>query len=70
MLLERSNADVLTCDVGAIVDPDAVTVDALARLQLTARRKGRTIRLLHASPELEELLALTGLGHLVGTGAA
>ncbi len=34
-LLQRSGADVAICDVGG-VEPDAVTVDALARLQLAA----------------------------------
>ena len=55
----------LSCDVSAIVDPDAVTVDALARLQLTARRLGRQVRVEHASPALRELLALMGLSGVV-----
>ena len=50
----------LVCDVGALA-PDAVTIDALARLQLTARRLGREVRLRHASSELQELLAFVGL---------
>jgi len=54
-------AERLICDVGSIVDPDAVSVDALARLQLTARRLGRHVRVEHASPALRELLALMGL---------
>jgi len=65
MLLERNDADLVVCDVGALAYPDAVTVDALARLQLTARRLGRSIGLRHASPELVELLELTGLGDVV-----
>ena len=59
-LLERSGADVAVCDVRG-VDPDAVTVDALARLQLAARRHGCQVRLRHASNELRELLAFMGL---------
>jgi STAS domain len=51
----------IVCDVGAIVDPDAATVDALARFQLVARRAGRQVRLAHASPELLRLLAFMGL---------
>ena len=41
-LLETSGADVALCDVRG-VGPDAVTVDALARLQLVEqdRRRGR-----------------------------
>ena len=58
-------ADRIVCDVGAVVQPDAITVDALARLQLTALRSGREIRLKHASPELEELLDLMGLAAVI-----
>jgi ABC-type transporter Mla MlaB component len=59
-LLERSSADSVLCDVRA-VEPDAVTVDALARLQLAARRHGCCVRLRHASAELLELVAFMGL---------
>jgi ABC-type transporter Mla MlaB component len=59
-LLERSCADVAFCDVHGI-DPDAVTVDALARLQLAARRHGCQVRLRNASSELVELVAFMGL---------
>jgi ABC-type transporter Mla MlaB component len=64
-LPEGSDAGLVICDVAALVDPDAVTVDALARLQLTARRSGRQIRLRHACGELQALLALVGLGDVV-----
>jgi ABC-type transporter Mla MlaB component len=64
-LLEGVDADRLVCDVGAILDPDAVTVDALARIQLTAGRLGRQVRLSGASPELEELLAFMGLSDVI-----
>ena len=59
-LLERSAADVALCDVAGIA-PDAVTVDALARLQLGARRHGCTVHLRNASHELRELVAFMGL---------
>jgi ABC-type transporter Mla MlaB component len=59
-LLDRSAAEVALCDVAGI-DPDAVTVDALARLQLAARRRGCVVRLRDASPELRELVAFMGL---------
>jgi ABC-type transporter Mla MlaB component len=59
-VLAASRADVVTCDVRG-VEPDAVTVDALARLQLAARRRGCRIRLLHASRQLVELVAFMGL---------
>ncbi len=66
-LLEKSTADVV-CDVGALLDPDAAAVDAVARVALTARRAGRDIRWLHASNRLGELLTLTGLHEAVGLG--
>ncbi len=59
-LLEGSRADVALCDVRGVA-PNAVTVDALARLQLAARRHGCQVRLRHASNELRELLVFMGL---------
>lgn len=51
----------VTCDLAALTDPDTVTVEALARLQLTARRLGSRIRLRNACGRLRGLLALAGL---------
>ena len=59
-LLATSCGAVAFCDVRGVV-PDAVTVDALARLQLAARRYGCVVRLRHASDELLELVAFMGL---------
>jgi ABC-type transporter Mla MlaB component len=59
-LLNQSGADVALCDVAGVVS-DAVTIDALARLQLAARRLGCRVRLLNASDELIELVAFMGL---------
>src|SRR5689334_18027180 len=59
-LLAGSGAAVALCDVRG-VDPDAVTVDALARLQVAARRHGCQVRLRHASSALRELVAFMGL---------
>jgi ABC-type transporter Mla MlaB component len=56
---------VVLCDMEAPVDPDVVTIDALARLQLAARRAGCQVRLHHACDELQDLLALTGLSEVV-----
>ena len=64
VLLERSGAGAALCDVRG-VDPDAVTVDALARLQLAARRVGCRVRLRHAPDGLQELLAFVGLDGVV-----
>ena len=41
--------------------PDAVTLDALARLQMAAVRAGAELRLLDAAAELVELIAFAGL---------
>ncbi|HEX2058729.1 MAG TPA: STAS domain-containing protein [Actinomycetota bacterium] len=55
----------IVCDVSEVVDPDLGTIDALARLQLTVRRLGGSIELRGATPHLEGLLALTGLGEVL-----
>ena len=59
-LLAQSTGRVALCDVAG-VEPDAVTVDALARLQLAARRHGCRVRLVNASADLCELVAFMGL---------
>jgi STAS domain len=61
VLLAAGVVEVITCEVGGLTEPDPDAVDALARLQLTARRLGRSIRLRHPRPELRDLLGLTGL---------
>jgi ABC-type transporter Mla MlaB component len=69
-LLKESNAGLVVCDMRALVDPDADTVDALARLQLTTRRSGRQLRLRHACGALRDLLALMGLDDVVQVDTA
>jgi ABC-type transporter Mla MlaB component len=59
-LLRSERPTIALCDVTG-VEPDAVCVDALARLQLAARRHGCVVRLRHATPELLELVAFMGL---------
>jgi ABC-type transporter Mla MlaB component len=66
-LLETSGAEIARCDVRG-VEPDAVTVDALARLQLASRRRRCTVRLENASTELLELVALMGLADVLPGG--
>jgi ABC-type transporter Mla MlaB component len=56
---------VLICDVGAVTDPDAVTVEALARLRLTARRLGRPFEIVGAGAALVDLVTLVGLHGLL-----
>jgi ABC-type transporter Mla MlaB component len=68
-LLERCEADTVVCQVGAL-DPDAVTIDVLARVQLTARRQGRRIELEGVSSELLELLVFAGLVEVLPLVAA
>jgi ABC-type transporter Mla MlaB component len=63
-LLEGSHALVAFCEVQR-VNADAVTVDALARLQLAARRHGCQVRLRGASDELRELVAFMGLADVM-----
>ena len=59
-LLATTTPAVARCDVSG-VEPDAVTVDALARLQLAARRHRCQVRLRNASRELLDLVAFMGL---------
>jgi ABC-type transporter Mla MlaB component len=59
--LERDDPVIVFCDVGAYPEPDAVIVDALARLQLAARHHGCQVRLCHSAPALRSLVELMGL---------
>jgi ABC-type transporter Mla MlaB component len=63
-LLTEHAPVVAVCDVQG-VGADAVTVDALARLQLGARRHGCRIYLRGAAPELVELVAFMGLADVI-----
>jgi ABC-type transporter Mla MlaB component len=57
--------------IGCVVDtaePDAVTVDAIARLQVAARRQGCRVVLERASPALLELVQLMGLEDVLPAG--
>jgi ABC-type transporter Mla MlaB component len=63
-LLETSGAQIVRCDVSG-VEPDAVTVDALARLELAARRHRCTVHLVNASRELLELVSFMGLADVL-----
>ena len=60
-LLKEGPGAPLECDVADLPRPDLRTVEALARVDLTARRLGAGIRLRGASVELLDLLALCGL---------
>jgi ABC-type transporter Mla MlaB component len=63
-LLERAGASVALCDVAGVA-ADAVTVDALAKLQLAARRHRCLIRFRGASSDLRDLVAFMGLNDVL-----
>ena len=66
-VLTESRAATIVCDVRG-VEPDAVTVDALCRLQLASRRRRCQIRLRNASDELLTLVAFMGLSDILSDG--
>jgi ABC-type transporter Mla MlaB component len=68
-LMAATEDGTVVCDVEALVSPDAAAVDALARLQLAARRLHREIRLERASEELAALIELSGLSDVIPNGA-
>jgi ABC-type transporter Mla MlaB component len=63
-LFDGTDAGVAFCDVAGVT-ADAVTVDALARLQLAARRHGCQVRLQNASGDLRDLVAFMGLADVL-----
>jgi ABC-type transporter Mla MlaB component len=65
VLLERNPTALVICDVARLVDPDAATVDALARLQLTAMGLGCRVVLRDPCGELRELLSFAGLADVL-----
>ena len=68
LLVDGSHA-VVRCDVHAIAGRAADVLDALARLQLTARRHGGEIHLHGADAALIAILELVGFDQLVHGGA-
>jgi ABC-type transporter Mla MlaB component len=60
----RAPTEIVVCDVRG-AEADAATVDALARLQLAAKRVGRRVRLRNASADLLELVAFMGLADVL-----
>lgn len=59
--LEGTGGGVVVCDVAGIGPPGLGVIDALARLQLAAKRAGGRIRLRGPDPALRALLGLVGL---------
>jgi ABC-type transporter Mla MlaB component len=64
-----SRAQVAVCDLDTGVAVDLVAVEALARLQLQARRLGCSVRLGSSPSGLVELLELLGLDAVLGVDA-
>jgi ABC-type transporter Mla MlaB component len=65
-LLEESGAELVVCDVGDLTEEDALTLDLIARLQLTAKRLGARVCVRNASERLCELLTFTGIAEVCG----
>ncbi|HEY7969159.1 MAG TPA: STAS domain-containing protein [Candidatus Limnocylindrales bacterium] len=63
--LRAPASGVVDVDVASLTSCDLGTVDRLARCALAARRQGLRIRLVGASPELAELVALSGLTRVI-----
>lgn len=66
--LARVPAARLVCEVAAGRSADLVLVDALVRLRLVAKRRGRTYRIRDAPEALGDLLGLVGLRAAVPLG--
>jgi ABC-type transporter Mla MlaB component len=66
--IRHTNADSVTCDTSAVTDPDVATVEALARLQLTAHRNGCSLSLQQVPRQLLDLLRFSGLSDVVTAG--
>ena len=64
--LRTNPAALVVCDTAGIDDPDIPTVEALARLHLTAKRLGCRFLLSDPGAALADLLDLAGLGEVVG----
>lgn len=60
-LVDGRERGVVVCDVSGVGRPSVVTVEALARLGLTARRHGWRLVLDGAGPDLRALVRLLGL---------
>ena len=64
-LLRGRPGDVVMCDVTGVDRPDVVTVEAVARLRMTARRHGSRLMVTGAGPDLLLLFELLGLTDLL-----
>ncbi|MFP5347036.1 MAG: STAS domain-containing protein [Actinomycetes bacterium] len=60
-LLDDATDGIVVCDVSRMTSADTTTIEALARLQLTAKRHGAAVVLRGAGHHLTCLLAVAGL---------
>jgi ABC-type transporter Mla MlaB component len=60
-LLDGLSEQTLVCDVHGVDRADAAALNGLARMQLTALRRGHRIQLHRPPGELRDLIALAGL---------
>ncbi len=67
--LTGTDVQAVNCDASGLSRANVTTIDALARLQLTARRNGCALTLQHASGQLLDLLRLAGLSDVVPIGS-
>ncbi|MFD7296532.1 lipid asymmetry maintenance protein MlaB [Streptomyces sp. NPDC059897] len=63
-------APAVTCDVSGVTTADLATLDALARMQLAARRAGSRMVLRDPPAGLAVLLELAGMAEVLGASAA
>ncbi len=63
--LRDGNVATVLVDASRVQTPDLVYVEALTRLQLSARRNGSRVRLIGPCPRLLELLAVLGLDDML-----
>ncbi len=68
VVLQRSDAELVVCDVSALVEQDLVAVDLLARLVLTVRQLGRVFRFRRVPEVLQDLWCVTGLDLVIPLG--
>lgn len=62
----------IVCDLRALATADVGSIEAIARLQLIARRLGGQVRVRRASDDVRELIDLIGLSEILtpsGIGA-
>jgi len=60
----RTGMPALVCDLSG-AEPTAATVDVLALLALSLKRRGQQLRICRAPPELVELIEFMGLADLL-----